>query len=134
MSITIVAVWLLCIFAWWMAWMTGKRNKEIRQALWPKPSPRLMSQNLPVQAVLPPAEVRTQIIKDLQAKGASRMEIANFLDQAGMNGEEWYAEGQETIKSIEQELGIKDDVCPECGGMFCVMDDYLCPACREKMG
>lgn len=26
-----------------------------------------------------------------------------------------------------------DDICPECGGVFFLEDDYLCPNCRAKM-
>lgn len=38
---------------------------------------------------------------------------------------------QEQVDKLPPKPPEKNDVCPECGDLFAMTDDYLCPACRK---
>lgn len=39
-----------------------------------------------------------------------------------------------TLDTLPKREENQDDTCPECGELFAVTDDYLCPKCRALLG
>jgi len=96
---------------------------------------------LPIPLPTPPGwHTQAKITMDLPNVYRDEVDAKSAIDSAAKMGEDVGMSNEEILKMVDvlteqlQELPEKppeeNDTCPECGSLFALVDDYLCPKCR----
>lgn len=128
----------LAVFGWWVAWNLRQDAIE-RKSL--TPPPWVIEEQNRVQTDRKKKTLKNYNL-DLPGVYKDDVDLANAISHIERMGKD-LSLGSEEIKQMVEGLTAQveampekppeaNDACPECGEMFAMVDDYLCPSCRAK--
>lgn len=139
------------VIVWWLNRPSPEMTKPPKRTFLPPPKTPLRKQKTPLKRMpVPVAQQWNQTVQTaIESNGGGPVYKEDFDLNAALNHIDQAAQAmsltadeirdmkdhlRDAISELPEKPPEQDDMCPECGNMFAVTDDYVCPECRARMG